>query len=73
MFLAAFSKKKSDELPPYRPGVDDYITLDAEAQPVYCPFYKLSLKELNAAKGYIIKKGFIVPSSTPHASPVSMA
>ena len=45
-----FSKRKSDELPPYRPGVDHDIILEAEAQPGYCPLYKLSLDELKAAK-----------------------
>ncbi|KAI3220470.1 hypothetical protein DTO012A9_10171 [Penicillium roqueforti] len=71
-----FSKKKSDELPPYRPGVDHDIILEAEAQPGYCPLYKLSLDELKAAKQYILdnlEKGFIVPSSAPYASPILMA
>lgn len=71
-----FSKKKSDELPPYRPGVDHDIVLEAEAQPGYCPLYKLSLDELKAAKQYIVEnldKGFIVPSASPYASPILMA
>ena len=71
-----FSKKRSDELPPYRPGVDHDIVLEAEAQPGYCPLYKLSLYELKEAREYImknLKKGFIVPSSAPYASPILMA
>ncbi|CRL31343.1 RNA-directed DNA polymerase (reverse transcriptase) [Penicillium camemberti] len=71
-----FSKKKSDELPPYRPGVDHDIVLEAEAQPGYCPLYKLSIDELKAAREYILnnlQKGFIVPSSAPYASPILMA
>ena len=71
-----FSKKKSDELPPYRPGVDHDIVLEAEAIPGYCPLYKLLLEELKAAKKYILEnlqKGFIVPSSSLYASPILMA
>ncbi|KAI3115141.1 hypothetical protein CBS147333_1538 [Penicillium roqueforti] len=49
-----FSKRKSDELPPHRTGVDHDIILEAEAQPGYCPLYKLSLDELKAAKQYIM-------------------
>ncbi|KAL2695017.1 hypothetical protein AAEP93_007409 [Penicillium crustosum] len=74
--VEVFSKKKSDELPPHRPGVDHDIILEAEAQPGYCPLYKLSLEELKAAKKYILdnlEKGFIVPSSAPYASPILMA
>ncbi|KAI1828762.1 hypothetical protein DTO006G1_9961 [Penicillium roqueforti] len=71
-----FSKRKSDELPPHRVGVDHDIVLEAEAQPGYCPLYKLSFDELKAAKQYImdnLEKGFIVPSSAPYASPILMA
>lgn len=74
--VEVFSKKKSDELPPYRPSVDHDIILEAEAQPGYCPLYKLSLEELKAAKKYILdnlEKGFIVPSSALYVSPILMA
>ncbi|KAJ5134995.1 retrovirus polyprotein [Penicillium bovifimosum] len=71
-----FLKRKSDELPPHRKGVDHDIVLEAEAQPGYCPLYKLSTQELQEAKKYILAnldKGFIVPSSAPYASPILMA
>ena len=73
--VEVFSKKKSDELPPHRPGVDHDIILEAEAQPGYCPLYKLSLEELKAAKKYILdnlEKGFIVLSSALYVSPILM-
>lgn len=72
----AFSKKGSDMLPPYRNGVDYKIHLQEEALPGYCPLYKQSIEELEAAKKYInenLHKGFIVASSAPYASPILMA
>ena len=42
----------------------------------HSPLYKLSAEELEAARKYIIEnlnKGFIVPTSTPFASPILMA
>ena len=41
-----------------------------ESSTRYCPLYKISLKELEAAKQYIqenLNKGFIIPSHIPFA------
>ncbi|OQE34336.1 hypothetical protein PENCOP_c021G03699 [Penicillium coprophilum] len=73
--VVSVTLSKSDELPPKRPGVDHEIILKAEAQPGYCPLYKLSFEELKAAKSYILEnleKGFIMPSSALYASPILM-
>jgi hypothetical protein len=75
-FLDVFSKAASDTLPPYRDGVDYKIELTKKTTPSYYPLYKMSLEQLEAAKSYIyenVKKGFIVPSSAPFASPILMA
>lgn len=75
-YLDVFSKKESDTLPPHRGPNDHRIELEGDAVPSYCPLYKQSAEELEAAKKYItenLHKGFIVPSSAPFASPILMA
>jgi hypothetical protein len=56
--------------------VDHKIELEEKATPGYCPLYKMSMEQLEAAKTYIyenLHKGFIVPSNAPFASPILMA
>jgi transposase InsO family protein len=75
-FLDVFSKRESDSLPPSRGPRDHKIQLESDLQLGYCPLYKMTLEELEAAKGYIeenLEKGFIVPSAAPFASPILMA
>jgi hypothetical protein len=77
-YIDVFSKRASDQLPPYRAGVDCKIKLeDDPVRAVSCqPLRKMSLLELEAAKAYLIdnlEKGFIVPSDAPFASPILMA
>lgn len=73
-----FSKRKSDCLPPSRPGED--CTLHLQGDPVktvgHAPLYRMSREELEAARQYILdnlNKGFIVPSKAPFASPILLA
>jgi hypothetical protein len=75
-----FSKEASDEMPPHRKDVDLKIELEPGADPVkqigHAPLYKLTLEELEAVKQYLeanLEKGFIVPSSSPFASPILIA
>ena len=75
-YADVFSKIRSDTLPPHRKGVDHKIKLEEKATPGYCPLYKMSMEQLEAAKTYIyenLHKGFIVPSNAPFASPILMA
>ena len=75
-FVDVFSKKESDTLPPLRKGVDHQIKLEGEMNLGYCPLYKQSAEELEAAKQYIMEnlhKGFIEPGTAPHASLILMA
>lgn len=72
----AFSKVKSDQLPPKRPGIDHEITLQGENPLKVAPLYGMSLEQLRVAKEYIednLKKGFIKPSKAPFSSPILMA
>ena len=74
-FADVFSKIKSDELPE-RKEYDHRIELEKEVELGYCPLYRMTAEELQAAKDYIIEnleKGFIVPSNAPYASPILMA
>lgn len=73
-----FSKRKSDCLPPSRPGED--CSLQLQGDPVktvgHAPLYRMSREELEAAREYILEnlnKGFIVPSKAPFASPILLA
>jgi hypothetical protein len=75
-----FSKEASDKMPPHRKDVDLKIKLEPGVDPVkqirHAPLYKLTLKELEAVKQYLeanLEKGFIVPSSSPFASPILIA
>ena len=75
-FTDVFSKKQSDTLPPYRKGADHQIKLEGEVSLGYCPLYKQSAEELEAAKQYIMEnlhKGFIEPRTALYASPILMA
>jgi predicted aspartyl protease len=78
-YLDVFSKARSDELAPFRVGVDHRIELLPGARPEdlhYSPLYKMSLEELEACRKYIIdnlSKDFITSSSAPWAAPVLMA
>jgi hypothetical protein len=66
-YLNMFSKEASNILPPARP-YDYKIKLMTESSTRYCLLYKMSLKELEAAKQYIqenLDKGFIIPSQAP--------
>jgi transposase InsO family protein len=73
-----FSKVASDEIAPYRPGVDHKIDI-GDHQPEelgYSPLYKMSLEEAEACKKYIVDnlhKGFIESSNAPWAAPVLFA
>lgn len=70
------SKAKPDELPEHRDIDYRFDTGDAKFTPGYCPLYKMSKEELEAARDYInenLAKGFIVPSTAPFASPILMA
>lgn len=75
-----FSKEASDQLPPARKDVDYRIELEPGVDPAkdigHAPLYKMSLEELEAVKQYLeanLRKGFIVPSAAPFASPVLVA
>ncbi|QGA19801.1 hypothetical protein EYB26_007495 [Talaromyces marneffei] len=66
---------KSDELPE-RKEYDHRIELEKEVELGYCPLYRITAEELQAAKDYIVEnldKGFIVPSNALYASPILMA
>jgi hypothetical protein len=70
-FADVFSKKASDQLPPHR-LYDHKIQLEADNTLGYSPLYNQSVEELLAVKKYLnenLKKGFIVNSQAPFASP----
>ena len=63
-YLDAFSKKASDILAPYRP-YDYKIILESENKLGFSPLYKMTIKELETCKKYLVEnlyKGFIKPS-----------
>ena len=82
-FRDVFSKKKSDELPPLRPGVDfkiefrDDLPLKDLVEIIgYSPLYKQSAEQLKAVRDYLIdnlKKGFITPLSALFLSLILLA
>ena len=75
-FADVFSKAASDTLPPHRENVDHDIILEADNNLVPSPLYSMSLEQLEAVKVYLedhLKRGFIVPSGAPYASPVLFA
>jgi len=74
-YADVFSKRESDKLPDHK-GYDHRIELTSEQELGYSPLYRMNLKELEAAREYILdnlNKGFIVPSNAPFASPILMA
>jgi hypothetical protein len=71
-FIDIFSKTASDQLPPHR-LYNHKIILEKDNTLTYSPLYKMSLKELETLKQYLmdnLKKGFIEPSQSPFAAPV---
>src|SRR5205814_6146636 len=69
----AFSKSKSEELPPHHGSLDHSIPLEKDSKPVFGPIYNLSETELQVLREYIeekLRKGFIRPSTSPFGSPV---
>jgi transposase InsO family protein len=71
-FRDVFSKVASDLLPPHR-SYDHKITLEEPLPNHFSPLYRQSTEELQATKEYLLenlKKGFIVNSNSPFASPV---
>jgi len=74
-FVDVFSKRRSNELPESRAG-DHRIQLTKELPSTTSPLYSMSLEHLEILKQYLVdnlKKGFIVPSDAPFASPVLFA
>jgi len=74
--LAHFSKKDSDELPPYRKDVDHKIELISENTLTTSPLYSMSLEQLELVKSYLddhLRRGFITHSDASYASPVLFA
>ena len=75
-FAEVFSKKASDQLPLHKDKVDHDIILENENNLTPSPLYSMSLEQLELVKAYLedhLKKGFIVPSDAPYASPVLFA
>jgi hypothetical protein len=72
-----FSKAASDELPPYREGVDHDIVLTGDLSELgTSPLYSMSLEHLKMLKEYLhdhLQKSFIEHSDAPYASPVLFA
>jgi len=75
---SAFDRKKADELPPYRPGIDHAINLQKNLDGTdktipSSPLYRQSKEELLVLRKTItelLDKGFIRASNSPVASPV---
>ena len=66
-FTRAFLIEESDKLLPYR-SYDHKIVLEGENTLGYSPLYKMTTKELEIVKQYLVDnlhKGFIVPSQAP--------
>src|SRR6266487_6612701 len=71
-FTRAFSTEESDKLPPHR-SYDHKIVLEGDNTLGYSPLYKMTTKELEIVKQYLIDnlhKGFIAPSQAPFVAPV---
>ena len=70
--VGVFSPKEADKLPPHRPYDHDIKLIDGKVPP-FGPLYPMSRDELIVLKEWLMKNlanGFIVPSSSPVASPV---
>ena len=79
-FRDVFSKSASDQMPPFRKGVDYKIVLNEGVDPNqaigHAPLYKMSVEELETVKKYLeanLAKGFIAPVASPFASPILIA
>ncbi|GFF63123.1 hypothetical protein IFM51744_11089 [Aspergillus udagawae] len=80
-FLTVFDRKKADELPPHRPGVDHRIELvhgedGKPAEPPWGPLYSMSRGELLVLRKMLtelLEKNFICISSSSAAAPVLFA
>src|SRR5450755_1107161 len=71
-FLHLFSKKATNQLPPYRP-CDHTIPLIKSKQPPFGPLYGMSLDKLKVLRKYLddnLIKGFIRFSLFPAAVPI---
>jgi predicted aspartyl protease len=72
-FTDVFSKRASDDLPPFRKNVDHKIELTGDNTLGHSPLYRMTTEELLAVKEYLLEnlhKGFIAPSNAPFASPI---
>jgi hypothetical protein len=72
-FRDVCDKRASDQLPLRRTAVDHKIELTQANSLSYSPLYRITTEKLLAIKEYLLEnlhKGFIVPSSSPFASPV---
>ena len=72
-YLDVFSKELADRLPPRR-YIDHEIPLEFGKRSHFGPLYNLSQKELEVQKKYIeeqVIKGFMRPSQSPAASPMT--
>ena len=75
-FAEVFSKVASDQLPLHKDKVDHNIILEDKNNLTPSPLYSMLLEQLKLVKSYLedhLKKGFIVPSNAPYASPVLFA
>lgn len=75
-FQYLFSRRASDELPPHRLNVDHKIDLQAGNNLSMEPLRRMTDEQLSETKRYILEnlhKGFIAPSSAPHAAPILFA
>ena len=76
-FLDVFQKRRADELPPLRPGVDHHIKIENGVKEL--PFkrpYPMTRDELEVVRRYVnehLEKGFIRTSSSSTAAPVLLA
>ena len=72
-YESLFREDLSDKALPKHQPWDHPITLEEGKAPPWGPIYQLSERELKVQKEYIdenLKKGFIVPSKSPAASPM---
>lgn len=80
-YLPLFDRKKADELPPHRPGVDHEVPLEKdgdgkEKQPPWGPLYGMTREELIVLRKTLtelLDKNFIRVSNSPASSPILFA